>query len=299
MGIKRSYKVRSMSSTEKFCVQWNDFEANISAAFRDLKDEKDFTDVTLACADQQVEAHKVILAACSPFFKKVLSKVQHSHPLIYMKGVNFSDLEAVLSFAYHGEVSVDEANLNSFLALGEELEMKGLASGRNSSERSSDPLLQSNSKHQASLLPLPRSAAQVSQQTPLKTKHEWSAPENRNADGAVPAKRESESSQSENTSQPSVEEVDRYAGYENFKQEKGEKFDFKNHIERISEGVNIGQFKCNLCGYVSSQKSNLPRHMESKHFPGLFEYSCDQCEMNFNTMTKFRNHRRRRHSNMK
>ena len=67
--IKRSYKVRSMSSTEKFCIQWNDFEANLSTAFRDMKDEKDFTDVTLVCADQQVEAHKVILAACSPFFK--------------------------------------------------------------------------------------------------------------------------------------------------------------------------------------------------------------------------------------
>ena len=86
-----------MGSGEKFCVRWNDFEANISSAFRDLKEEKDFSDVTLVCADQQFEAHKVILAASSPFFKRVLRKAQHSHPLIYMKGVKFSDLEAVLS----------------------------------------------------------------------------------------------------------------------------------------------------------------------------------------------------------
>ena len=99
-----------MGSINKVGLQWNDFEANIGRAFRDLKEEKDFSDVTLVCADQQVEAHKVILAASSPFFKKVLRKIQHSHPLIYLKGVKFSNLEAVLSFVYHGEVNVAEAD---------------------------------------------------------------------------------------------------------------------------------------------------------------------------------------------
>ena len=117
----RSWKGKTMGSTEKFCLRWNDFETNISSAFHDLKEEKDFSDVTLVCADQQVEAHRVILAASSPFFKKVLRKVQHSHPLIYMKGIKISELEAVLSFVYHGEVNMAEADLNSFLAVAEEL----------------------------------------------------------------------------------------------------------------------------------------------------------------------------------
>ena len=58
-----------MSSSEKFSLRWNDFEVNISNVFHELKEEKDFTDVTLACEDNQVEAHKVILAASSPFFR--------------------------------------------------------------------------------------------------------------------------------------------------------------------------------------------------------------------------------------
>ena len=58
-----------MGSNEKFCLRWNDFESNISVAFRELRDEKDFFDVTLACDDSQVQAHKVILSACSPFFR--------------------------------------------------------------------------------------------------------------------------------------------------------------------------------------------------------------------------------------
>ena len=54
---------------EKLCLQWNDFRENVSSAFGDLREDKDFTDVTLACEDgQQVEAHKVILAASSPLF---------------------------------------------------------------------------------------------------------------------------------------------------------------------------------------------------------------------------------------
>ena len=119
-----------MSSSEKFCLRWNDFEVNISNAFHELKEEKDFTDVTLACEDNQVEAHKVILAASSPFFKRILKKNPHSHPLIYLKGIKASDVEAVLTFIYQGEVNVEQANLNTFLEVAEDLEVKELVSGK-------------------------------------------------------------------------------------------------------------------------------------------------------------------------
>jgi len=284
-----------MGSTEKFCLQWNDFEANISSAFRDLKEEKDFSDVTLVCADQQVEAHRVILAACSPFFKKVLRKVQHSHPLIYMKGVKFSDLEAVLSFVYHGEVNMAEADLNSFLAVAEELEVKGLACGRNFFEDNSNQQPKSHHLSQPTASALPLTPAQVSLQTPVKTEQGLSTSENNNADEALPVESESEFSQMVKTSQAPVEETDQYQGF--YDQQKGEGVDLNNYIEKVSEGVNSGRFKCNICGYVSSAKYNLQRHVESKHFPGLVEYSCDQCEKDFNTSTKYHNHRRLHHSN--
>ena len=118
--------LRVMGTSEKFCLRWNDFEANISSAFCDLKEEKDFADVTLVCAEGQVDAHKVILAASSPFFKRVLKENPHSHPLIFLKGIKLSDVEAVLKFVYHGEVNVEEANLTTFLAVAEEVEVKGL-----------------------------------------------------------------------------------------------------------------------------------------------------------------------------
>ena len=115
-----------MASAEKFCLRWNDFESNISVAFRELREEKDFFDVTLACEDSQVSAHKVILSACSPFFRNVLRKNPHQHPLLYLKGVKYQEMLSVLNFMYQGEVNVAQEELNSFLAVAEELRVKGL-----------------------------------------------------------------------------------------------------------------------------------------------------------------------------
>ena len=106
-----------MESSGKFCLRWNDFERNISSAFYDFKEEKDFADVTLACADGQVESHKVILAASSPFFKRILKKNPHSQSLIYLKGIKSSDVEDVLKFMYQGEVSMKVTSMSSLKLL--------------------------------------------------------------------------------------------------------------------------------------------------------------------------------------
>ena len=36
---------------EKLCLQWNDFQDNISSSFGDLRDDQEFTDVTLVSDD--------------------------------------------------------------------------------------------------------------------------------------------------------------------------------------------------------------------------------------------------------
>jgi len=123
-----------MGSSEKFCLRWNDFETNISVAFRELREEKDFFDVTLACDDSQIQAHKVILSACSPFFRNVLRRNPHQHPLLYLKGVKYKELLSVLNFMYMGEVNVAQEELNSFLAVAEDLRVKGLTQNNSSSD---------------------------------------------------------------------------------------------------------------------------------------------------------------------
>ena len=80
-------------------IDWNDFEANASCLFMQLWKDTDFTDVTLATADDQhITAHKVILSSCSEFFKNILKRYPHQSPIIYLKDIKHSHLEMIIKF---------------------------------------------------------------------------------------------------------------------------------------------------------------------------------------------------------
>jgi len=93
---------------------------------KDLRESKDFFDVTLACEDEQIECHKVVLSACSPLMLKILRQNNHPHPLLYLKGVKFNHLLSLIDFMYDGQVNVSQEDLMSFMATAEELKIKGL-----------------------------------------------------------------------------------------------------------------------------------------------------------------------------
>ena len=122
-------------------MQWNDFKENAISSFEDLRQDKDFTDVTLACEDgHKMEAHKVVLVASSPFFLNILKRNKHPHPLVYMRGVRSENLLAMLDFFYHGEANVRQEYLESFLVFAEELQLKGLR--ENQSEKDLEEIQQ-------------------------------------------------------------------------------------------------------------------------------------------------------------
>lgn len=118
--------------TENFCLKWNDFESNMVTSFKNLRSDSDFFDVTLGCHDSRgrvLKAHKVILSACSPFFRNILKMstgYPHPNPFVYLRGVSYNDLKCLLDFMYHGDVKIAQEDLNSFLAIAEELQIKGL-----------------------------------------------------------------------------------------------------------------------------------------------------------------------------
>ena len=117
-------------ATEKFALRWNDFESNICQAFKRLKDDRDLCDVTCVCEDdQEVEAHKVVLASCSQFFDKIFKKYKNKQVVLYLKGVSCHQLKSLMSFMYLGQVSVSQEELSSFLQAAEELQVRGLAQG--------------------------------------------------------------------------------------------------------------------------------------------------------------------------
>lgn len=77
--VEGSRARRMTDSQQQFCLRWNNFQANITSQFEALRDDEDFVDVTLACDGRRLQAHKVVLSACSPYFKE-LFKVRKPSP---------------------------------------------------------------------------------------------------------------------------------------------------------------------------------------------------------------------------
>ena len=117
------------SSDEKFCLSYNNFQANSAAVFQELRQNEELFDVTLACGggeQAQVQAHKLVLAASSAVFRSIMRSHPHPHPIIYLNGVKLADLLLLMDFMYQGKAVVAMKETESFLRAGKELRVKGL-----------------------------------------------------------------------------------------------------------------------------------------------------------------------------
>ena len=132
------------SSEEAFCLKWNDFQASISSSLGGLLHCRDLQDVTLQCGDQSLQCHRLVLAACSDWFRQIFSTLGASaqlaatrHPVIVVWDAAARDMALLLDFMYHGVVNVKQENLNTFLALAERLSVRGLTQNQAQQDNSS------------------------------------------------------------------------------------------------------------------------------------------------------------------
>ena len=111
-------------------VSWDDFPNVATSLFKELSTDNAFTDVTLVSEDlQQVRAHRVILAASSNLLGSILATLTRPDPLLYLKGVQHRQMEALLAFIYQGKAEVEEDQLEEFMEAATELGVKGLVKG--------------------------------------------------------------------------------------------------------------------------------------------------------------------------
>ena len=90
--------------TDKYTLNWQTFSEHLQLMLKDLYEEKSNSDVTLVCDDQiQFKAHKIVLSACSPVFKKIIDSNLSQEPLIYLRGIQSYEMESILEFMYFGE----------------------------------------------------------------------------------------------------------------------------------------------------------------------------------------------------
>merc|ERR1712096_483791 len=278
------WKLNIEMESEKFCLRWNDFETNISNAFRELREEKDFFDVTLACDDSQIKAHKVILSACSPFFRNVLRRNPHQHPLLYLKGVKYKELLSVLNFMYMGEVNVAQEELNSFLAVAEDLKVKGLTQGKSGGQQESKLERQetpqtSRPKHVQAKATLP---------TPKRPRMSHPAPSQINL---APAQSYHQEVTEEEIYDYQYEETGYRGGAAGMQfAGDGSGKDLESVIlSKMYKNID-GDWQCNDCFKTSKVKTNIFEHIEATHVesPG---YQCDQCYKFCRTRNALRKHK--------
>ncbi|XP_058443325.1 transcription factor GAGA-like isoform X2 [Malaya genurostris] len=113
-------------SAQQFSLRWNNYTNYITGAFDSLRYEEDLVDVTLCCEGRKIRAHKILLSACSAYFKEIFKENPCQHPVIIFKNVKYSDLMSIVEFMYQGEVSVVQESLPSFLHTAELLSIRGL-----------------------------------------------------------------------------------------------------------------------------------------------------------------------------
>jgi len=276
---------------EKFHLKWNEFESNVSGVFRELRSDGDFFDVTIATEGKQLEAHKVILSACSPFFRGVLKRNPHPHPLLYMKGVKGRDMAALLAFMYHGEVNIGQEELPSFLRAAEELQVKGLTQdggGGTSLPAWAQKPLQRNS-HQT-LVQRPEfqqegvaggsGAVATTEENSIKTEHQQ----------AVDTLGDPGGEQEELEGPDLAEVLGDITG-----QDRSVLNDYVVRIDEHTGSYKDNSWSCTVCGKVAANKTNLINHVESAHFAGTFQNTCTRCGKEMKTRNALNMHIKREH----
>ena len=251
--------------SEKLCLQWNGFKENTINAFGNLREVSEFADVTLACKDgEQVEAHKVVLAASSSFFQNLLRRNKHTHPLIYIRGLQMDDLLAILDFLYCGEANVFETNLESFLAVAEELQITGLMGKTDTDEK------------------FKKKPVSKKERLLLKIEDDYSK--------SAPAP-------NLNLDEQSIDSGKDLAGDGSLAPKSyfsGDLKDLDNKckslMERTSSRKENGQslYKCKVCG-KEEICGGMKHHIEANHLQGI-SVPCNFCEKTFGTRNSVASH---------
>ena len=118
-----------MTTHEKYSLTWQSFQSHVENFLKDLFSSTHFTDVTLVSEDmQRVKAHKNVLSVCSPVFKELLLLDEtNNQSIIFLKGVQSQELEAILQFIYLGQTTLQEERVSQFLETASSLRIKGLS----------------------------------------------------------------------------------------------------------------------------------------------------------------------------
>ena len=230
--------------SDKFKLKWNDFQPHVATSFKSLRNEQKFADVTLMSNDfYKISAHKVVLASCSDYFRKVLEQSNNSQPLLCLDGINKEELINVVDYIYHGEVQIHQEDLDRFLGIAKKFHLQGLLQTKEYNFHVKDELLAGN----------------IYENEEIESKHVLSSIYDDNQKNPPPVLLSDQFN--------SIEELNARID-ENIIQTKGMKFCNlctyqSRHLSHIREHVEIHfqlSFSCKICGKPSKTRNSLRQH---------------------------------------
>ena len=228
----------------------------------DLFKNKILTDVTLVCDDRvKIEAHKVVLSAGSDLFRNFFTNNIHPHPLMFMKGIKHYQLQPLIQFLYHGEVTISQNIIDEILAAAKYLEISEL----------NDTSIENEAKGGFG--------------EPWQNKKQFSKPQNKVYDNIVQNKKEEKIQEPKHTPNlPIKNKVQNECEKCHFKSasEKG----LRNHmafVHRETEPLSI--FRCKECPFMSRSAQAFQSHKFIVHNQGE-NYSKSEKESGSNDIEK-------------
>jgi len=141
-----------MANMKSYHLKWSSHLPNMGLVFATLYQTEGLSDVTLACDDGNVRAHKLLLSTCSDYFLELFLESSSKRTVVVLPNVKVADLKVIISFIYTGEVNVSEEGLSDLLEVAEMLGVRGLKTGEDenkSKEKKASPninLLETKSK---------------------------------------------------------------------------------------------------------------------------------------------------------
>ena len=287
-------------------LKWKYFNHNVTSRVLGVINEQSFSDVTLVSDDQKpFLAHKYILSTVSPVLKNILLNNPHSHPLIYLRGVNHQVLDTILQFIYFGKALVDPRNVNRLYQAAEDLQIKKLGENirmeypsgpRREDLDNNDHILSEdiNEDNQTKNGYNRRSASYIADQTlnnyiPARDEHGSNKKLHKCEECEAIYKSQSSLWRHASSKHKGNYYSCKYCGYKATRQSHR-----KTHQESIHEGI---KYSCEYCGFKASQQSNIKRHQDSVH-KGV-KFSCDKCDNHFTLQDSLKTHIKSVHEGVK
>lgn len=117
------------SDKKAFHLRWDNHMESMRSLFERSYYDQAFTDVTISCPDGKLQAHKLILSACSPYFESVFKDNPCKHPVLIFREIKQREMSTLLEYMYRGEVDVLDSELQPLIQVATDLQIRGLAYG--------------------------------------------------------------------------------------------------------------------------------------------------------------------------